>query len=412
MSVSIWEGNKASRLVELLEAQNHLISHQNAAIDLLASDKRAALVTDMATVAALCKSGEILEVMDYGDQIAPAWHEGETAYNPAWNLCHEGDAELEDGETIHGAFWEWDKTTPTGVPFDEPEAIVHFSGEESAGSYYIEIKAQYGDGWIVGQCINFRLTEKPAAGDQLVIDCGKNYANNPTAGRNWYVYAKGGTEPKQTGTTSNGTTGIKLGETSATDGNHTNGIINSPARVVYGYNRWAQSALRQRLNSAAAAGSWWTPQNDWDRPPAVAATLDGFLKGYDEEIVRHFKPVKMVTVACNADENVQDITYDRVFLASLEQMYCVPQFSGVEGEYWEYYKRLMGRTTPFPVGTANARLIKYALNAPTSGQYCWRRSASRSNAGNGWCVNGSTGTVSNYSSCNAIRCAPSVFISE
>lgn len=395
---------------DLIEAQNHLLSHQNAAIDLLAADKKATLVTDVMTVANLCKSGEILEVMDYGDQIAPAWAEGDNNYNPAFNLCHEDDAELEDGETVHGAYWEWDKTTPTGVPFDAPEAITYFNGTEPAGDYYIEIKVNYGAGWVSGQAIQITLTEAPAEGDQLYIECGTSYVNNPTSGRNWSVYAKGSTTAKQSGTTSNGTSGTKLGETS-TDAQKTNGIINAPARAVYGYNRWSQSALRQRLNSTAAAGAWWTPQNAWDRPPAQATTVDGFLKGYAEDVIRHFKPIKIVTVACNADDNVEDVTYDRVFLSSLEQMYCVPQFSGKEGNYWEYYKRLLGRTTPAPTSQTYARLIKYALNAPTSAQFCFRRSANRGSAFYVWFV-GASGYVSTTYSCGAGRYAPSVFLSE
>lgn len=411
MSVSIWEGKKVDGLLELLEAQNHLISHQNAAIDLLASDKRASFATDVATVATLCKNGEILDVMDYGDQIAPAWHEGENNYNPAFNLCHEGDAELEDGETIHGAFWEWDKVTPTGMPFDAPEAIYYFDGTETAGNYYIAIGRGYGTGWVAGQNIQITLTEAPAEGDQLVVACGQSHANNPTAERNWYVYAKGGTEAKQSGKTSNGSAGTKLGETSSTSEHVTNGKVNAPSRVVYGYNRWSQSALRQRLNSAALKEAWWTPQNDWDRPPAQATTLDGFLAGYDEAVVRHFKPIRVVTVVSNFDGNTEDVTYDRVFLASLEQMYAVPQFAGKEGEYWEYYKRLLGRTTPAPTSQTYARLIKYALNAPTNAQHCIRRSAYRSNAYDVWC-SGTSGYLGTTGSCHAYRCAPGVFLSE
>lgn len=411
MGVSIWEGSKAGALIDLLEAQNHLISHQNAAIDLLASDKRADLVTDVAGVAQLARNGELLEVMDYGDEIHPEWVDGETHYNPAMNLCHEADAELEDGETIHGCFFEWDKTTPTGVPFDEPEAICYFDGTETPGDYYISISIDYGNGWVAGKSIQITLSEAPAEGDQLVIDCGKNSDNNPTAGRTWNIYAKGSTTSKQTGTTSEGTSGTKLGETSSLDSLHTNGKINAPGRVVYGYNRWAQSALRQWLNSDAAAGGWWTPQNDWDRPPAVAATLAGFLAGYAEEVKQYFKPIKVVTVTNNGDGNTDDITYDKVFLSSLEQMYCVPQFSGKEGEYWEYYKRLLGRTTPAPTSSTYPRLKKYALNAPTSAQHCFRRSASRTTAAYVWLVY-TSGNVSADNAGNAIRCAPSVFISD
>lgn len=373
---------------------------------------RPLLTLTIESVAKLCQSGKILNVMDYGDQIRPMWTEGDVEYIPALNFCHEADATLEDQTTIHGAYFEWDKTTPTGVPFDAPEAIYYFDGTEvtEVGDCYITIGASYGSGWVAESSIQITLTAVPDAGDQLVISCGENASNDPTNGRTWNIYAKGDTTVKQTGTTSSGTSGTKLGETSSTSAHHTNGNVNAPSRAVYGYGRWSQSALRQRLNSTAAAGSWWTAQNAWDRPPAQASSVDGFLHGYDESVYRYFKPIKVTTIACNADNNEEDVTYDRVFLSSLEQMYCVPQKSG-EGEYWEYYKRLLGRTTPAPTGATYPRLIKYALNAPTSAQNCWRRSAIVGYASGAWYVY-SSGTVSYYSASYAIRCAPSVFVSK
>lgn len=122
-----------------MDAQNHLLAHQNAMLDILVADKRAAALEDMDTIARLCASGEILEVLDYGDQIAPAWSEGNTNYNPAFNLCHESDEQLEDAEVIRGAHWEWDRTTPTGVPFDAPEALYAFDGTEGSGTFHIGI---------------------------------------------------------------------------------------------------------------------------------------------------------------------------------------------------------------------------------------------------------------------------------
>jgi len=397
-------------LDETVQALNHLIAHQNAAIDVLAADKRADLVTNVAGIAELAKNGELLEVMDYGDEIHPEWVEGTTHYNPAMNLCHESDELLEDGESIHGCFFEWDKTIPFGVPFDEPEAIYSFDGTEGAGTFNISIGTAYGTGWLTSKVIQFTLDSAPDENDQLVIDCGANYANDPTNNRNWYVYAKGSTTAKQSGTTSNGTSGTNLGTIGNVNAHTPNGKLNAISRVVYGYNRWSQSGLRQWLNSAAAAGSWWTPQNAWDRPPAVAATKAGFLAGYNEDVRRYFKPIKVVTVACDADGNAEDVTYDKVFLSSLEQMYCVPQFSGKEGSYWEYYKRLLGRTSPAPTSATYARLIKYALGT-TSAQYCFRRSASRSSAYDVWIV-GASGYVGTGGAGYANRCAPSVFISD
>jgi hypothetical protein len=171
------------------------------------------------------------------------------------------------------------------------------------------------------------------------------------------------------------------------------------------------SALRQYLNSDAAADTWWEASDALDIRPDYLASKPGFLAGYDSSVKQYFKPVRVVTVAQNADGNVEDVTYDRVFLSSLEQMYCVPQFPGKEGEYWEYYKRLLGRTSPAPTSQTYARLIKYALNAPTSAQACFRRSAYRTNAGNVWNVYPS-GSVSTSTAAHACRCAPSVFLSE
>ena len=403
------EVTKPMALDETLQATNHLLAHLNASVDLLASDKRSELVTDVATVAQLAKNDELLEVMDYGDGIHPAWVDGETNYNPEMNLCHVSTEELEDGETIRGAFFEWDKTLPFGAQFDAPEAICYFDGTEAAGTYHIPITVSYGTGWVAGEAIQFTLSEAPAEGDQLVLSTATNNANNPTNGMTWNVYGKGSTESKQNGTTSNGTGGTALD--AANSQVTPNGKTNAIQRVVYGYNRWSQSGLRQFLNSDAAAGSWWTAQNPWDRPHGLLATKPGFLAGYDDDVKQYFKPIKVVTVACNGDSNAEDVTYDKVFLSSLEQMYCVPQFSGKEGEYWEYYKRLLGRTTPAPTSATYPRLIKYALNAATSAQTCFRRSAYRYGANGVWSVSTSGGVYA-ANAYIAYRCAPSVFISD
>lgn len=81
------------------------------------------------------------------------------------------------------------------------------------------------------------------------------------------------------------------------------------------------SALRQYLNSDAVADAWWEAFDALDIRPDYLASKPGFLAGYDSSVKQYFKPIRVVTVA---DGNVEDVTYDRVFLSSLEQMYCVP----------------------------------------------------------------------------------------
>ena len=388
-------------LDETVQALNHLIAHQNAAIDVLAADKRADLVTNVAGIAELAKNGELLEVMDYGDEIHPEWVNGSTHYNPPMNLCHESDEILEDEEPIHGCFFEWDKTIPFGMPFDAAEAIYESASDLPAGTYHFKI---VNDSWggNENKNIQFTLVEDLPAGYQIRKSVG--YNGLVTSGT-LDVYSSGASRTKEYSLTpSEGTGGTDLGQTDGT------GDLNHWHRVALGHNRWKYSNLRQWLNAIGAKNTWWTQQEKWDVKPGEAETIDGFLYGYSEDVYRYFKPIKVVTVACNIDGNAEDVTYDRVFLSSLEQMYCVPQFSGKEGSYWEYYKRLLGRTSPAPTSATYARLIKYALGT-TSALHCFRRSAYRGNASHVWFVYASGG-VDAYSAHGANRCAPSVFISD
>jgi hypothetical protein len=143
--------------------------------------------------------------------------------------------------------------------------------------------------------------------------------------------------------------------------------------------------------------------------PAYATTKDGFLHGYDPAIINRMKATKIVTGKNTVtDGGGVDETYDRVFLSSLEQMYVQPQLSssvGSEGEYWEYYKRLLGATSPVARSQTYTRLIKRRLDNNTA-QYVFRRSAGLSTAGYVWSVY-SSGSVYNGNAANSgYCCAP------
>ena len=470
-------------LDETFQALNHLISHQNAAIDLLASDKRTELVTNVMEVALLAKNGELLEVMDYGDEIHPEWVDGETHYNPAMNLCHESDELLEDGETIHGCFFEWDKTLPFGTQFSHQRAITSpmykvtsalsagtynfkdetayylnftlptggvpvgywlgYTGSEiciydtngryvgkvpanassskrgmalgmipsfAPGTYYFTFAESWSGNVVANDIVSFTLPTTVFFGDRI---CGC-YGAPDQEKANWkiYIVTNGGKtigEAIPTGSTASGTNlGVMQGQARTASGSY---FLNCIQEVAYGYNRWMFSALRQYLNSDAGVGAWWEAFDALDVRPDYLASKPGFLAGYAEDVKKYFKPIKVVTVTQNADGNALDITYDRVFLSSLEQMYCEPDFAGKEGEYWEYYKRLLGRTTPAPTSQTYPRLIKYALNAPTSAQLCFRRSMYRHNAAYIW-YSGTNGSVYPVYASYVHRCAPGVFLSE
>lgn len=197
----------------------------------------------------------------------------------------------------------------------------------------------------------------------------------------------------------------------------------------YGWGRWANSAMRQWLNSGESAGNWWTSQNEYDEAPAQATTVNGFKKGLPAEFLSVLKPVKVETArgyrypAGASGTYEYDTTYDMFFPASKEEEYTTPNEpnhrEGLPFRYW--IERLTPEATikgePLPQQNyasednkhALTSHIRYALENHTSAQLCRLRSAYRGGAGNAWGV-GSAGGVYTSSAYGAFRCAPACVI--
>ena len=368
-------------------------------------------IDDWSVFREIVRLGKAEDYAPVGTQISDTWEKtaGGTTYEAPWDVVHHG---------ADGTYLEQHYATPDGVPFDEPEAIYYAAaGGLPAGTYHIDIGVKYGTGWVVGQAIQFTLANAMAEGDQLVVNCGTDNANNPTNGRAWNVYAKGSTTSKEHGTTANGTGGTSLGTIGATNAHTPSGQLNAVSRVVYGYNRWSQSAMRQYLNSTAAAGNWWISQNDWDRPPAVAATMRGWLAGCTEDFLNILEPVEIVTALNNFDSSgsvTTETTTDRIFLKSLQETYITPQLANVEGEDWDYYKTLAqeaGLSGKFAQGSTYPILISYRLDDHSSPVYVQLRSCGRASGHGVWTVN-SGGNVNNYYAYPANRGRPACKISK
>ena len=384
----------------------HVVKH-NVAQNLTDTQKRQARAnigamsaigenTSWAEAQAIVNAGLNAEFFPIGTQLIDKWAKNaNTEYNVPWDVVHN-DTDVMYLES-HYCF-------PEEVVFDEPEAIYCCPAAGlAAGQYYITIGYNYGtNAWVAGHHINFTLTRAMVEGDQLVIDCGKDANNDPTNGRTWKVFAAGGTEVLETGVTSDSDTGTELGSTSSTGVGYTNGQINAPQRVVYGYNRWSQSWYRQWLNSSAAAGSVYVQQNDWDRPPAQASTLRGFMAGLSSDMLAIIKKTT-VTTALNTVEGATDATettQDYFYLPSLTEQYIVPQYT--EGVEWDYFKKLAqdnnatGTGGKIPTGTNLDWNKRYRLDATTSSANVRLRSAYRGSAYATWYINSNGYVGSNY----------------
>lgn len=324
-----------------------------------------------------------------------------------WHVNAHRNVTLESGDVVPGMILQSYYTTPQDIQFTGYRAFLACPDGLAAGTYSVAFGATWSKA-IKGSIYSFTLTKAVPAGGRL----GGFRANpdtNDQSKYNIYSYgADGKTLTEQVVATKvDAVQGTDLGELQY---NTRNGNLNSMQECAYGHNRWKTSAIRQWLNSDKAKGQWWKAQDEWDIAPTQADTVSGFLTMLPVELVAKLKPIKVVTYTNTCqDGGDADITYDKVFLPSLEEMYINKQVAG-EGEYHPYWKERAGTATPVPRYQSNDRYINYGVNNTTSGVYTWLRSASRGYACSEWFVDPSGGVYYYYSCTYSFRSAPLICI--
>lgn len=269
-----------------------------------------------------------------------------------------------------------------------------------AGTYNVKMGLDWGTNVKTGTVYQFTLTKNAPAGARLT-----GFYNAPdTAPTNWKVYVykdQQKSELLETCNVSAGEAGMNLGTFLAKP----NGKLNGLHPVGYGDNRWYKSAYRQYLNSDAPAKEWWAPQDEWDMKPDQADTVPGFLAGFSDDFKNALTRVKVVTYGNTVtDDGSAVVTYDKIFLPSLQEIYCSPQVSG-EGTYWPYWKERTGAKTPQALWqTYPLRITRY-LAQRTVSRGVRLRSAARGTSGNAFGVL-SSGHVGDWGTVFARCCAP------
>ena len=139
--------------------------------------------------------------------------------------------------------------------------------------------------------------------------------------------------------------------------------------------------------------------------PDQADTLPGFLSGFSDDFKAALTRVKVVTYGNNVtDDGSAVVTYDKIFLPSLQEIYCSPQVSG-EGTYWPYWKERTGAKTPQALWQTYPLRITRDLAQRTVGRTVRLRSAYRGYGCNAFGVY-SSGGVDAWYAIYAHRCAP------
>ena len=214
-------------------------------------------------------------------------------------------------------------------PFDAGEALIAVPEALTAGTYHFT----YSD--VVYQ---FTLESDVPAGSHMT--CSHPSSGSSLDGQTLRVYPDGKTSTaQQTATISAGEEGTDLGIVG--DAETETGHVNTIGRMRYGSNNYKESAIRQWLNSGAAAGEWWSAQTAFDRAVGYASEA-GFLHGMDADFLAVVQPT---TVKCGTNntwelygwtKNTAYTVKDRFYLASRPEVGLGSE-STDQGSVFEYF---------------------------------------------------------------------------
>ena len=179
--------------------------------------------------------------------------------------------------------------------------------------------------------------------------------------------------------------------------------MNHIQRVSYGSNNYKESAMRQFLNSSAAAGSVWTPQTKFDRPPSWLTSLAGYKNGLDQDFLA---VVGKVVLPCSANniyeapdssiaKGAKYTLNDEFYLASTREIFNTNSDVADDSKVFQFYE-----------GAGNADRIKYRDGSAAT----WRLRTPYSGLADSVRLVSSDGTVSGDVASPAYGLAPACTI--
>lgn len=309
-------------------------------IDVLAGVTR---VASWADVQAIVRAGFAAKFFSIGDQFT-CQRDG---VDMVWDVIGFDHDTPADPRFTHSMTLQLHDCFPTRLQYDAPEAMYYVNEENGlpAGTYHFTSSdTDY----------QFTLANAVPAGGQLMLE----FANNTPASVS-IAPTKGDAVTETSIAVTTGSEGAAL---SINNIGYTRGSSN--------YNK---SALRQWLNSDAAAGSVWTPQSDYDRPPLWAASIAGFLNGMDADFLAVIGNVTKTTARNTVTENGgADTTVEKFFLLSRSEVNAGQENLIDEGAAYPYYNNVGNCAKTSPDGSATS----WTLRTPDATRVYWCRTIS------------------------------------
>lgn len=277
-----------------------------------------------------------------------------------------------------------------GIIFDAPEALYYCSEALPAGTYNFVL--DYAISGIASGTFQFTLTQEVPAGGQIVFIGNSTIA---LTDQTIATYASvGAAEAIESGVAiTEGSDGSNLGTTNQTTS--TNANLNCGPRNFFGSNNYAQSAVRQWMNSGNEAGLVWSPTNKFDRAPSWATTVRGFMHGLPGEFLAAVQPA---IIPCCTNSVFEVASLDGTEF-ELSQVYSVedkffllsrPEIYGT----WDSETCKDGEQLELFDGLTDTERIERDLAGTARG--CWLRSIRPNTSFNPRFVNDGGSISSNY----------------
>jgi len=319
---------------------------QNALLASIASNSGGLSINSYADIQRINRMGLAPRIFNIGDQITCS----RGASTLTWDII-DFDKDIPTDKNLKHSITLHLHDCFASIQFCARQALYYAADGLAAGTYNFVVADQLWYPGDNGKTFQFTLTQPVPSGGQIAIDITHGVALD---GKNVQIYTSNTSyDATETAAISEGSDGITLGIT-----NSSADCLNRIERAIVGSNNWAHSAVRQHLNSAAAAGGTWRPQTKFDRPPSWVNTQDGFLYGMDPEFLAIIGYVDKVTALNTVtDGGGSIVTSERFFLPSKSEVYGGPENGILEGEPYAYYKLNSDLSSP-GIG-ADGNRVKY-----------------------------------------------------
>lgn len=258
------------------------------------------------------------------------------------------------------------------VQYDAPEALYYAESGLNAGQYQFNLAAGIDESQGGGKTLSFTLNKSIPQGGIIVFPW---VAGTQSTDVMISTYAS----PKSTiaiesVAVEEAAKGVNLG----TANNRTRNM-NYTQRIRRGSNNYAQSALRQWLNSSEIANELWQPSNVYDRPNSPQ--YNGFKKGLPTDFL---SAVCAVQVPCKTNK-VYEVGYalqktytcsDKFFIFSLSEVVANDSDINQDGTKIEYYN-----TEKYIKSDAAGNIVTVRLRTPTTFDSVSTRTSTSSGTG-------------------------------